>query len=258
MANYHHLKNNIYLNIWLQFLLLELVSFAFILLHILPIRYSYFLFLILIINYDLLLPKNLSLLSSHFLQFADIQWDTMLLSVLKSSALIGITTSFDLLCSWWYSPLCNWPLLHGYIHNSVQLVVQQDLNAIFCRMAFCAAPTMAVLLHRFIPLTLGALQVTDYQYTSKHWPCPSSPGHSVNFPHSLWLFSVSYSTSMLLLAEQFMLLGNVLLSVGKSIIIFLYSLLLQQPIWSCCFSLDILWAVLVLVCLPLMTGVGTS
>lgn len=109
--------------------------------------------------------------------------------------------------SWWYDPVCNWPLLHGYIPNSVPLVVQQDPDAIFCRMAFCAAPTTAVL-HRFIPLNLGALQMTDYQYTdyyytSNHWPCPLSPGRSANFLHRLQLCSVSYSMSMLLLAEQF-------------------------------------------------------
>lgn len=123
------------------------------------------------------------------------------------------------LCSWQYSPGCNWPLLYGYKHISVQLVVQQAPSAIFCRMAFCGTPTLAVLLHRFIPLTLGHCKWLTTGYTSNHWPRSLRQGlwtlSSVNFPHSLQFCSVSYSTSMQLLAEKFMVAKECATLCGK-------------------------------------------
>lgn len=86
-------------------------------------------------------------------------------------------------------------------------------------MAFCGAPTLAVLLQRFIPLTLGHCKWLTTGYTSNHWPCPLRSGlwalSSVNFPHSLQFCSVSNCTSMLLLAEQFMVAKECASLCGK-------------------------------------------
>jgi len=142
------------------------------------------------------------------------------------------------------------------MRTHVQLAVHQNPHVIFCKTAFYAANSLPLLLHEFIPSALRILRLIT-SYTSKDRLLLFEPKQFSGLSTWFQFSTESYSPPKLLQADNPWLLKNALFSVGKHIITLLYFLLLQQPICLCCFSPDILLAVLVLGCLTLTTGVET-